>query len=318
MATTSSAYTPTLNTLITALDPTAQWGNPANRLQIQNASPFTLEITCNGEQNTIQSFTAQTLTLDGAGTTVTMLPTSGPAGAQGSITVVWLQYQQTPPMADGQLTGAAQYAQGLAVPLLPATPFTASGGLVNVYVPVPPTVRTLIVTTASAPGALGLQSLTAFGQITAQQLYAGPPYLPGEVGTAPTSIVVIPIIAPIDTGVGLVFSFFAAGWQGTIEVAGDTAAYQESLFYNGVPQVAYATAGGVLASGPCRLLSAQVFTTTADPASITANGANLLEATGTPNAPTFLTLPQPFIIPRGQQVTLQGLHPVGLVSTAYP
>ena len=327
MATTSAAYTPTLNTLITALDPTAQWGNPANRLQIQNASPFTLEITCNGEQNTIQSFTAQTLTLDGAGTTVTMLPTSGPVGAQGSITAVWLQYQQTPPMADGQLTGAAQYAQGLAVPLLPATPFTASGGLVNVPVPVPPTVRTLIVTTASAPGALGLQSLTAVGLVTQQQLYAGPPYLPGEVGTAPTSIFVIPIITPIDTGVGLFFSFFAGGWQGTIEVAGDTAQYPESVLYNGQAGAAVAarTVAGTttILNGPARILTAEVHSAAAVNAVIVWDGAEILHANATAaqQISSTLTFPPNTLLSHGSSISLTTFGAgaaTGTIVSAYP
>ena len=258
MATTSAAYTPTLNTLITALDPTAQWGNPANRLQIQNASPFTLEITCNGEQNTIQSFTAQTLTLDGAGTTVTMLPTSGPVGAQGSITAVWLQYQQTPPMADGQLTGAAQYAQGLGVQLLPTSGTLA--GTTTTTTTINPTTRTLVVNVGIVAGVVSAPTLTIVGQTTGIQYYGAPMYVVSGSFVSVLFSAVVPILSTLDSAVSV--KIVPGAFTYTLTVNGDTAQYSESVLYNGQGKSLSATravAGTtVLLNGPARLLTVEV------------------------------------------------------------
>lgn len=262
MATTSAAYTPALNTLITAPDPTAQWGTPATKLQIQNASPFILEITCNGEQYTIQSFTAQTLPLDGSGTTVTMLPTSGPAGSQGSITAVWMQKGQSPPMADGQLTGAAQYAQGLGQSLLDTTP--TQSGIKAFGVATNPNIRTVIVQVSAVSGPISVPPfLQVQGGNTLTNYYSQYMYLIGGTLLSLVWTAVVPVISSLDDA--LLITVTPTGFTYTVAVLGDTALYQEAEYYNGLPKMAAVNGfqGSTLniISGPCRLLTAHVRST---------------------------------------------------------
>ena len=324
MATTSAAYTPTLNTLITALDPTAQWGNPANRLQIQNASPFTLEITCNGEQNTIQSFTAQTLTLDGAGTTVTMLPTSGPVGAQGSITAVWLQYQQTPPMADGQLTGAAQYAQGLGVQLLPTSGTLA--GTTTTTTTINPTTRTLVVNVGIVAGVVSAPTLTIVGQTTGIQYYGAPMYVVSGSFVSVLFSAVVPILSSLDLAVSVTIT--PGAFTYTLTVNGDTAQYSESVLYNGQGRstmAARAVSGTtVLLNGPARLLTVEVRSTTAlVNAFIFWDGVEILHANAnaTSQISSTLTFPPNTLLSSGSTIALSTAGvgaATGTVVSAYP
>src|ERR1700676_4949830 len=137
MATTSPAQTLSLGVLATFPDPTAQYGAPAAIVQVQNASPFIITVTIDGETHNIQSFTAQTLPTAGSGASMLVLPTTGPAGTQGPLTPVWLTAGDPPPMADGQLTGAAQYAQGLGSQL-----YQGAGSIGSRAIP--PTTRTLL------------------------------------------------------------------------------------------------------------------------------------------------------------------------------
>ena len=325
MATTSAAYTPTLNTLIKALDPTAQWGNPANRLQIQNASPFTLEITCNGEQNTIQSFTAQTLTLDGAGTTVTMLPTSGPVGAQGSITAVWLQYQQTPPMADGQLTGAAQYAQGLGSTLF-STASVASGAANTV--PLPPTTRTVVVSATLLSDAFTLApQIIVEGATSGFQYHINNAYLRSSLPGSELWVAVVPITSTIDTSLTITVND-TVGENFGLSVYGDTAQYPESVLYNGRAgaSAALRTVGGTttLLNGPARILTAQVRSTTAAVnAFILWDGVEILHANAnaTSQISSTLAFPPNTLLSSGSTLALNTAGvgaATGTVVSAYP
>ena len=325
MATTSSAYTPTLNTLITALDPTAQWGNPANRLQIQNASPFTLEITCNGEQNTIQSFTAQTLTLDGAGTTVTMLPTSGPVGAQGSITAVWLQYQQPPPMADGQLTGAAQYAQGLGSTLFP-TALVASGAANTVALP--PTTRTVVVSATLLSGVFTLApQIIVQGATSGIQYHINNAYLTSSLPGSQLWVAVVPITSTIDTSVTITVTG-GVGANFGLSVYGDTAQYPESVLYNGrAGAFTYtrAVAGTTtILNGPARLLTVEVRSATNSVnAFILWDGAEILHANAnaTSQISSTLAFPPNTLLSAGSTLALNTFGAgvaAGTVVSAYP
>ena len=262
MATTSAAYTPSLNRLLTVPDPTAQWGTPATKLQIQNASPFTLEITCNGEQYTIQSFTAQTMPLDGSGTTVTMLPTSGPAGFQGSITAVWMQKGQSPPMADGQLTGAAQYAQGLGQSLLDTTP--TQSGIQAFGVATNPNIRTVIIQVSAVSGAVSVPPfLQVQGGNTLTNYYSQSMYLIGGTLLSLVWTAVVPVISSLDDA--LLITVTPTGFTYTVAVLGDTALYQEAEYYNGLPTMASVSGlnGSTLdiITGPCRLLTAHIRST---------------------------------------------------------
>ena len=311
MATTSGPFTPSLLALITAPDPTAQWGSPATKVQVQNASPFALTVTVNGEQNTITSFTAQTLDTGGTGASATILPTAGPAGSQGSVTMVWLITDQAPPMTDGQLTGAATYAQGLGSTLLPAT-ILASASLTPLSIP--PTVRTLVFTLSSTTA---VTNITVTGTTSGFAYYQGTPYLKNL--SSFTYTVVVPVNPVVDPTVNL---FVQNGGATTITtgVAGDTAAYDESLFYNGSPTTVTASTGPTtLATGPLRLLNAHIDVQAAQANIITVGGKGVLRADGSNQPGTVaLSFPQPWCVGPGVIVATTGASTESGVSVAYP
>lgn len=108
---TQGPFDLTLNTALPLHDPGATSNNPATAVQIQNASPFILDVNAGGIVLTIQSFTAQTMPSSGGGQQMSVTPiASGPSGqsrAAASLTVVWLLAGESSPMVDGPLTAAA-------------------------------------------------------------------------------------------------------------------------------------------------------------------------------------------------------------------
>lgn len=266
MSTTSPGQALTLNTLATIANPTAEWGAPASAVQIQNASPFALSIVANGETYTITSFTAQTIPLPADGASVTLLPTNGPAGAQGNVVAVWLDKGESPPMVDGQLTGAATYAQGLGSTILPPTTITNSGGgSPTTTIAIPPTVRTLLVSFSLSSALNAANTLLARGLTSQYLYYFDVPYLQNSGGTV-KFLCIFPVNAILDPSIALILGL-ATGQSATIQVIGDTAGYKESEYYNGATTPAWdaLTAAGsvVLANGPCRLLTAWISNTAA-------------------------------------------------------
>jgi hypothetical protein len=130
-------------------------------------------VSAGGELYSIQSWTAQTIPLASDGVNPTVLPISGPSGTQGSMTAVWLLPGQSPPMEDGQLTGAAQYAQGLGQILLePTTTNYPVTGPPTFTVPVPPTVSSGRLTWSPSPATSRGSSTTTRGPISS----SAPPY----------------------------------------------------------------------------------------------------------------------------------------------
>lgn len=318
MSTTSAAVTPTLNVISTIPDPTAKYSTPAAAVQVQNASPFILSVSEGGEVYTLQSFTAQTIPTANGGTSMTVIPTSGPAGTQGSITCVWLQPNEAPPMADGQLTGAAQYAVGLGSTLYSNTfSFGAGGGQGPGNVQLSPTTRTLIllaVVSGAAPTLLGV-----IGATTGYVYRTGAPYLQISPNSYLACVPVMPLLDPIVT-INWQFGTTSAG---AFTVEGDTLQYDESVFYNGPTVVSAATNvnGHILATGPCRLISAWVNGNGAASGGVNVGGGTVVRVdTAAGETETMeLALPQPFIVPANVQVTaaIAGSVVAG-AATAYP
>ena len=200
--------------------------------------------------------------LDGSGTTVTMLPTSGPAGLQGSITAVWMQKGQSPPMADGQLTGAAQYAQGLGQSLLDTTP--TQSGIQAFGIQTNPNIRTVIVQVSAVSGPVSVPPfLQVQGGNTLTNYYSQSMYLIGGTLLSLVWTAVVPVISSLDDA--LLVTVTPTGFTYTVAVLGDTALYQEAEYYNGLPTMASVSGfnGSTLdiITGPCRLLTAHIRST---------------------------------------------------------
>lgn len=111
MSTTNGPFTLNLGAEITTPNPTAQGGNPAASVQIQNSSVFVLQVLASGLTYTLQPFIAQTIPLGaGGGAPIQITPTQNPSGttdASDTATLVWLLTGESPPMQDGPLTAAA-------------------------------------------------------------------------------------------------------------------------------------------------------------------------------------------------------------------
>ena len=76
---------------------------------------------------------------------------------------------------------------------------------------------------------------------------------------------------------------------------------------------------GTLVPGPCRLLTASLFSTAGTISTLQANGGTILEDNGVANSsPQFLTLPPNYTIPLGSTVAVTGSAPFAAISYAYP
>jgi hypothetical protein len=137
---TQGPFDLTLDTPLPLIDPGANSNNPATAVQIQNASPFIVEVNTGGIVLTIQSFTAQTIPTSGGGQQMNVDPiASGPSAqtvAAKSLSIVWLLAGESAPMVDGPLTASAiattLAAQGLAgAQVISETKTVASGANQN-------------------------------------------------------------------------------------------------------------------------------------------------------------------------------------------
>lgn len=100
-------------------DPAQAGGNPSAACQIQNSSPYQLNVLAAGDVLSIQPFFAQTVEISGQPITVT--PLAGTSSIPCTVTFVFLlttaantgvelpsgQWVETPPQEDGPLTAAA-------------------------------------------------------------------------------------------------------------------------------------------------------------------------------------------------------------------
>jgi len=329
MSTTSPAVIPTLQVFSAVPDPTAQYGSPATNVQIQNASPFIITVTVDGEQFTIQSFTAQTLPCGKTGTTLTILPTNGPAGNQGSITCVWLGNHETAPMGDSQLTGAAQYAQGLGTTVgtfATASVFPGSGPSFNVNLS--PTTRTLIIKYQWQMATTQLETprVEVQGVNSTFFYYSAPAYLVTSLLTPPNTTLVATVIVPINALLDPVITVRLRGSSlvnpagMTATAYGDTALFDESTFYNGPLRVQGRSIVGVLLSGPARLLTATLEASGATAAALAMGAEQLLHVDGLAgqNNVVSLSFPPNTILSSGQALTVSGGSPICTIGWAYP
>jgi hypothetical protein len=258
MALNSGPYSLTLNTAQLVPNPTASSNVAATKAQIQNASPFTLEIQTNGQQIIIQQFTAQTITLDGSGSPLTALPIAGPAGTQGGLTVVWLNPGQSPDMADGQLTGAAAYSVGLGEQVVGETLPSFNGTQTINGIAIPPTTRTMIFRILPSVGRVG--TVTVTGATTGFVYYNQVPYLTGPT-LGGIALCVVNVNGLIDPTVNLsILPNVSAAFPWSLEVWADTLLWPESDLYSGILQSVSITAAGsgTLLNGPFRLLAISI------------------------------------------------------------
>lgn len=311
---TVGPFSLTLNEPITLPDPAATLGNFSSSVQVQNDSPFLLTVAANGQFYSIQEFTAQTIPLTGDGSSVLITPTAGPAGTQGGLSVVWLLATEQAPMTDGQLTGAATYAEGLAVEVLAPT-VIPSPGTAPQTVALPPTVRTLIIAASLASG-FAIDNLAVVGGTTGIAYYDQRPYL--QDPSSDKYLVVVPIPALIDPTVVITVTPASSGAT-NLAVVGDEALYTEESFYNGDLQAG--SGNGTLVQGPCRLFSASVFNTAGGGGiEIVGTGITTANLVSTNSANTVASIALPGLpIPAGTNVvTSGGADTFGSVVYAYP
>jgi hypothetical protein len=228
-------------------------------------------------------------------------------------------------MADGQLTGAAQYAVGLGSLLFSTA---TAGNSIGFNVPVTPTTRTLIIqAVANNAGASFVNEVIVKGNVSGRFYYDQPPYLSGA---ANISTVIVPMVSLVDSTVAVTIGLGGAGGTSTVEIYGDTAAYPESVFYNG-PALIYSTttSGTVMVTGPIRVLSAGLSVEAAaaisnsiNPSATFGQGALISIATAAADGVAVTTtFPEPgLIVPSGATLTYEatGAGGRGNLVAAYP
>jgi hypothetical protein len=135
---------------------------------------------------------------------------------------------------------------------------------------------------------------------------------------------IIPISALFDTSfnVSVTYQVTSTGGTssivGTYNVWGDTAEYDESVFYNGTPTPFSVTAAGTICTGPRRIL--EVHLETSASANVYWNGVLLAQAGDGAVAGDTLVLPFPpnTILPAFQTLSVTGGVVVAGALTAYP
>ena len=186
-------------------------------------------------------------------------------------------------------------------------------------IPLASFVRTLsVVVTSNGLTAYDVTNVKVYGDQSGLTYYDQPPYLRTISGIG--HLCVMPIASSIDTSVSVVFAF-AAGSPHDVyfSLYGDNSTYDESLFYNGVPQRSSSAASVTLTTGPCRILSAFVEVTAAQSCVITVGGLNLLRADGGAAPGTYaITFPQPYIVPLGVIIATSGASVQSGITYAYP
>jgi hypothetical protein len=220
-------------------------------------------------------------------------------------------------------TNSAQTVQlGQGSPILGPAAFTASGGLISLAVSPPSTTRTLLILMANIGGGdPPVTGLSVTGQQTTNAYYSQGVYLAtGQpVGGNRVYFAVVPIAPAIDSSYSIAIATAGGGY--TVTVIGDTAFYDESVFYNGVIRstgASLAAAGSTnMLGGPARLLTLSLSATTAANIGISGSSALGLVAAGSvavsfpPN--TILQVNNTLILTQsGAGASL------GLVTYAYP
>lgn len=117
---TNGPLTLTVGSPTTIHDPAQEGGNPSVGCQIQNSSPYQLNVLAAGDVLSIQPFTAQTIEISGQPIQVTPVASQAAGAAACVVTFVFLLevatggvsfpdnvMVETPPQQDGPLTAAA-------------------------------------------------------------------------------------------------------------------------------------------------------------------------------------------------------------------
>jgi hypothetical protein len=153
----------TLNVPVSIPDGNITYSNrPSANVQIQNSSTFVLTIVAAGLTYTIQSFTAQTISLaPNTGTPINISPSSAsivsPAFVS-SLIAVWLLEGESPPMQDGPLTAQAVSASILSTQTQRLATAAAGAGS-PLSVTLPPWVVSVQLLSAGFPATINVQGL---------------------------------------------------------------------------------------------------------------------------------------------------------------
>jgi hypothetical protein len=300
---TQGPFSLVLNDTIPLEDPGATSNNPATQVQLQNATPFIIEVNVGGAVYTIQSFTAQTVPTSGGGQQMSVDPVESTAGGGGggSLTIVWLLAGEVSPMQDGPLTAAAITAANLPPGQVYNNTVTPSSGIFSALaIPIPSNARTLVIYLTSEGGAW-FTLLRVTGGPIGLDYYNQAPYLNNQPSNPGVAAAVVPIEGAGGTGfetISIVGEVSSGNAPVQLVVYADSLAYPESMFYNG-PIIAtdesLAAAGTVqVLEGPARLISAQLTTSSTVGASLTISGeGNILAAGATVDAQSIAQIAFP-------------------------
>jgi hypothetical protein len=308
-------------------DPAQVGGNPSVACQVQNSSPYQLNVLAQGDSLSIQPFTAQTIEISGQPITVT--PLAGTGSGACSITFVFLlgvaagtgvqlsdgTWVETPPQQDGPLTAAAITAAFPSAQQVFTNPFFAvgPGGTSTGPITIPTGTRTLVIALKGILVPPAITKVSIGGVTTGYLYYNQAPYL--ALGT--TYLIVTPIVAVADTQVNV--TLVAGGGSGdySITVWGDNAQYDESVFYNGIANQVGFVVGPIL-NGPARLLTATLYSTANELVAMTIGGQTLLYCE---NGQETVSFPPNTILPSGQSIVggvAGGGTAQGGITYAYP
>ena len=209
-----------------------------------------------------------------------------------------------------------QFAQG--TQLFSGASLSQTGGVISLPpITLPSNIRTLIVTTLDNSG-FHIPSYVSVASLDGTRFYyEQPPYLYSFPGTA-SSCVICPVNTVLDPAVIIQFFVPLVADTYTIKVFGDTAQYDESVFYNGPVTTVSASGPGTIVYGPCRLLALTVAGGESGAAiqrNVPAAAALLDASAGLYTALSFGS--QGIIIPYGDYLSLTG-GGGGTVTYTYP
>lgn len=204
-------------------------------------------------------------------------------------------------------------------------PVLSTAGTSVLTVPLTQGIRTLVIGAEStgggvAPLAGGLVQVTGVQSqfiYCLKPFYLGSTYYPGFSADL-AYLMVVPIASSVDTEIQIFIVGPGSAGEYSFNVYGDTDLYDESIFYTGTPTATSSNTASTLVNGPCRLLSAEVFSTSTAAAAIKLGSGTLIETSGAADQPVAISLPDDTIVPAGTLITLAGTNPFGAVSTAYP
>jgi hypothetical protein len=194
------------------------------------------------------------------------------------------------------------------------------GGLFQIAaLPIPALTRTIILKVGGlTPGAFPV-NFTVFGNQSGLTYYDGPAYLV----SASAATMVIPVAGVADSTLLIEFTVPSAPATVPVQCWADTLQYDESVFYNGTATGSSANASGVLANGPCRLLTANIALESGAVGFISVGGQQILYAYSVAGSfgGASLTMPPLYIVRQGFTVACVD-NGVGSnqfnVSVAYP